>query len=507
METKEKIQIQIKNSHAQIQGLTDLPIIDAISNELSYKESFIPRGQRFKWDGTHRLLTKKQKFPSGCLNRVTGVLDAQGIPYSLQDWREYNSPNPDSDGLLWRGHDLYDYQNKIVERCIDQKKGMIKAATGSGKTLIIARLAYEYNLPTVIYVVSTDLLEQMHRTLSDSLTLPIGIVGDGKCDIQKITVCSAWSAGRAYNKKNLKADEDVRKDNWSPSQEQRAAIREMVEGARLAILDEAQFAAADSIKAILSNSHSAAHRYGFTGTPWRTDGDDILLEAAFGRRICDLTATELIREGYLVPAHFVFKDIPKALVEVDKSWRTIKSEYIVDNPIRNQILINSTKMLLEMGRKPLLLFREHRHGEMLRDMLPPDIRYRYVTGKVKSAERKEIRQDFLNGDVDLILASTVYDQGIDLPPLDALVLAAGGKSTAKALQRVGRVIRSFKDGGKKDAIIVDTFDQAKHARKHSYGRYLIYETEEAFKFKIPSNFQSYIKRMSRYDKERYLPQY
>jgi superfamily II DNA or RNA helicase len=499
------IKLIIKNSYAQIKGIDDLPLTDAISKTISYQAAFIPPTRRKYWDGTYRLLESTGKFPTGCVPRVTELLDKFRQTYDVDDQRTWEE-NPKG-GLEWNGFKLYDYQNRIVETCLEEKIGMVKAATGSGKTTVIARLVYEYNVPTVVYVVSADLLQQMHETLTNSLKgIPIGIVGNGEFDIQNITVCSVWSAGRAYNKKNLTADEDVKKDNWTPTQEQRAIIREMVEGAKLAILDEAQFAAAESIKAILANSHSAAHRYGFTGTPWRTDGDDILLEAAFGRRICDVSASELIRSGYLVPAHFVFKDIPKLSVEVDTGWRNIKSEYIINNQVRNQILINATLTIMEdMGRRPLLLFREHKHGEILCDMLPGHIRFHYVDGRVKADQRKIIREDFLAGKVDLIVASTVYDQGIDLPPLDALVLASGGKSTAKALQRVGRVIRS--NPLKKDALVIETFDQTKHMRKHSYGRYLIYETEDAFKFKIPKGFQSYLNLMARYDHQRYLPSY
>ena len=130
-------------------------------------------------------------------------------------------------------------------------------------------------------------------------------------------------------------------------------------------------------------------------------------------------------------------------------------------------------------------------------MLPEGINYRYVTGKTSSQERKQIREDFQAGKVDLILASTVYDQGVNLPALDALVLADPGKSTAKALQRVGRVIRGYKEGGKKNAIVIEVFDQTHYVNNHSYGRFNIYRTEEAFKFKMGKEFANFIKRKDR----------
>lgn len=367
----------------------------------------------------------------------------------------------------------------------------------SGKSLMLSRIVYEYNLPTVIYVVSLDLLSQMKNTLESCLGVPIGMVGNGVCDIQKITVCSAWTAGRVFskNKKDKeKKEEDVVEDKWSPSNKQASQIKDMVENAQLVMLDEAQFAAASSIRAILNNSKSASYRYGLSGTPWRSGGDDLLLEAAFGNTICNVTATELIYKGYLVPPKIAFRDVRPPLHKLPRDWATVKSKFMIKNKLRNKMLVDNTVALLEMGRKPLILFREHSHGKILESMLPTDIRYRYVTGENSKQERDQIRDDFKNGDVDLILASTVYDQGVDLPALDALVLAGGGKSTAKALQRIGRVIRGNPSGNKKDAIVVETYDQSHYVKKHSIIRYQIYKTEPAFKLKMGPAMAKYVKK-------------
>lgn len=494
------IVIEVDNVNCQIKGLETLHIIDAISKALTYTVQSARYTWQFKtgnWDGTQRLLTRGLKFPTGCLDTVTAVLHSYNLQFEIKDKRVFSTPN--HGGLEWNGFDLYDYQNEIVEAALDKKGGMIKAATGAGKSICLSRIAYEYNLPTVIYVVSLDLLSQMHNTLSKCLNVPIGVVGGGRCDIQNITVCSAWTAGKVYSSGNKKEEyeEDVVPDKWNPSDVQKQRIKEMIENARLVMLDEAQFAAASSIQVILKNSKSASHKYGLSASPWRSDGLDILLEAAFGSTICDIKASRLIKEGYLVPPKIFFKDIPPPPFYIDKKWATVKKEYLVENDIRNHILIESVKNLLDIGRKPLLLFREHRHGKILRDMLPDDIRYAYVTGKSSADERDQIRDDFSNGDLDLIIASTIYDQGVDLPGLDALVLAGGGKSTAKALQRVGRVIRGNKSGGKKDAYVVETWDQSHFVKSHSVMRYRIYNTEPEFKIKMGDAMKDYAKRYIR----------
>lgn len=494
-----EVTIRVGNVKSIIEELDDIQIIDAISKVLTYRLDSAKFSWKFKsgqWDGTSRLLTKSLGFPTGCLSTVTAILDIKKISYKLIDTRNFYDKPPQS--LDWRGYDLYPYQNSIVDVAMDKKSGMVKACTGAGKTEIIARMIYEFNLPTVIYVVSLDLLTQMHSTLERCLGIPVGLVGNGVCDIKNITVCSAWTAGRVYSSskelgKEL-VEEDVSIDKWAPSSLEKNDIKNLIEGAKVVILDEAQFAAASSIRAILNHSKSAAYKYGFSGTPWRSGGDDLLLEAAFGPNICDLKATQLIREGYLAMPKIAFRDIKPPKIKLNKQWKDIKSQYIIENEERNDVLIRNVVRLLEMGRKPLVLFREHKHGRIIRDLLPPDIKYEYVTGEVSAESRDKIRDDFKRGRVNLILASTVYDQGIDLPALDALVLAGGGKSTAKALQRIGRVIRGNPSGGKVDALVVETFDQAHYVRDHAMMRYHIYKTEPAFQVKMGPAMTKYIKK-------------
>jgi superfamily II DNA or RNA helicase len=77
-----------------------------------------------------------------------------------------------------------------------------------------------------------------------------------------------------------------------------------------------------------------------------------------------------------------------------------------------------------------------------------------------------------------LVASKIFDQGVDIPELDALILAGSGKSSGRALQRIGRVIRLSK--GKEKAVVVDFFDNCKYLKDHSESRIKIYESEPGF---------------------------
>ena len=73
------------------------------------------------------------------------------------------------------------------------------------------------------------------------------------------------------------------------------------------------------------------------------------------------------------------------------------------------------------------------------------------------------------------MALPLLRQGLDLPALRSLILAGGGKSSTRALQRIGRVIRPWE--GKKFGFVMDIWDVAPYFEEHGQRRLEIYRTE------------------------------
>jgi len=103
------------------------------------------------------------------------------------------------------------------------------------------------------------------------------------------------------------------------------------------------------------------------------------------------------------------------------------------------------------------------------------LRVPFISGKDPAFVRKKTIDDMRQGRSGVMIASTIADEGLDIKPLQGLILAGGGKSSVKALQRVGRTLRPFK--GKYSAEIIDFNDNAKWLIKHSLARVRLYETE------------------------------
>lgn len=483
------VTIALNNVYCQIEGLTDLRVIDRLDHKLSYYVSgynFTLAYKQRRWDGKKHLLSNQLKFQAGLLPIVEDILQQESIAYQVEDRRQNIVPGKPIP-LLSNYYTLRDYQLEAVEQAKKHKHGLLKIATGGGKSAIIAKIIGDLNIKTVVYVISLDLLYQMKDNIEEALGIECGIVGDGNCEIKKITIATPWTVALAYDKEYNPFDDEEEKSKESLDQLSKIKIQKMVENAQMFIVDECQFMAADSIQLITKASKSAQYKLGFSGTPWRDDGADLALTAATGQQLIDIDATSLINKGVLVAPKFFFFEVP----ELPGFERSEKHPYpkvydtcVVENQTRNEMIVESAVKLYKMGRKILVLVKRKKHGLKLLEMMPKDLKTYYLNGDASTDERKAVKDLFHMGGLDIIIASSIFDQGIDLPKLDALILAGSGKSSTRSLQRVGRVIRG--SPGKTDAIIVDFVDYAPYLYEHSRKRWTIYRTEPAFQIKLPS---------------------
>lgn len=109
----------------------------------------------------------------------------------------------------------------------------------------------------------------------------------------------------------------------------------------------------------------------------------------------------------------------------------------------------------------------------------------FLYGKTSKKKRKEHLALMRENRSRITIASVIFDEGIDCKPLDTLILAGGGKSPTRALQRIGRILRLFK--GKTDAIVVDFMDNCQYLQSHSKKREKIYKSEDEFIIKRQKN--------------------
>jgi len=489
------VEITVNNIFSQIKDLNDPIAVKMLDANLSfyvqgyqftkaYKQGWWdPTKNRWqRWDGKTHLLDDKLRFQTGLLEKAKTILANRGVKYTIDDQRVESKFGKK---IKIKNVEEREYQAQVVEAAIKHKGGIIKAATGSGKSVMINNLIAESNVKTMVYVIGIDLLYQMAETFEKMLGTEVGIIGDGKAEVKKINVCTVWTAANALGNEYVPFDDEENSKKEKINEKDKAKIVKAIKDSQMIIFDECQMLAAKTLQIINSASENAFYKYGFSGTPFRDDGADLLLEAVCGKVIIEITPSELIHSGYLVQPTIHFVDVPEYNGKLSDAYPTVYKDYIVDNKVRNDKIISIAEKLIKVKRRVLILVKTIRHGELLLEKLKTKKMVVYfVKGDLDSDERNRIRQEFLKGDIDVIIASAVYDQGVDLKNLDALILAGSGKSTGRALQRIGRVIRPNK--GKKNAIVIDFLDNAKYLTDHSKKRMEVYKREGGFIIKLPN---------------------
>ena len=102
-----------------------------------------------------------------------------------------------------------------------------------------------------------------------------------------------------------------------------------------------------------------------------------------------------------------------------------------------------------------------------------------IDGETDMLMRNAILEGARQEKVKILLGSTIADEGLDCPALKVLILTASGKSSTRAFQRVGRVLRLYK--GRNMAYVYDFMDMNPTFYKHFLYRKALYETEPEWK--------------------------
>lgn len=458
------------------------PIMDKIKEETRFRPvgfQFSPKFQRFvgsgdsrrrAWDGYVKLV-RHSKFPIGLLERIVAVLNDNGIePQVVMDEpREFPLIPMDLRGLESR-----DYQDRAVESALMARRGIVRAPTGSGKSALEARVIHGHGRRAVLIVPTIDLLMQMRHFLEEHLIVEggIGQLGDGVIEPKEVTVATIRTMAKVMSVA-YESYEYAEYDDKDDTKVNPIDLRSWVDGIATVTVDETQVLGAQVVYDVVTKL-GATNKYGFSASPWRDDGADLMIEAATGPLLYRIGTEELVQKGWLVPP--VIEVVDTKGLWVPGAWgpkefqKAYKKE-IVENPIRNQLVADRVN---ELDVPTLVLVKQIKHGRILEGLIDESV---FLSGKASSEQRVETYEAMKAGELRVIIASTIADLGLDLPICQALVLSAGGKSSTRHLQRIGRVVRPYP--GKNHALVIRFDDTHIHKwfRGHAKAQYKI-EREE-----------------------------
>jgi superfamily II DNA or RNA helicase len=225
---------------------------------------------------------------------------------------------------------------------------------------------------------------------------------------------------------------------------------------------------------VLKQSVQAYYRMAVSGTMKRQDNSEILIQATFGRKLIDISPSELIRRGVIVRPYVFMVGNPESQNEEFSTFDQIRKNYVVQSETRNRLLTSIAARVKEYGAV-LMLVGIISHGEALEKMIPGSM---FICSKTPEKKKKQALEDLMSGELPILIATSIADEGLNLPDLRVLFICDGGKAENRLYQRIGRVSRKFEN--KNFAIVIDIKDKNKKLAEHAQQREMIYLNEEEY---------------------------
>lgn len=423
-----------------------------------------------KWDGYQSLQPQPYKFPTGLVNKVANRLILEGADIKIDDMR-YRPKPVDGPLSLKRFVEKRDYQVDAVKTALKKGRGIIKAPTGSGKTVIGAMLFAQLHVPTLIVVNKLVLIDQWKETLQDFVSLPKGYIGEvhgSEFNPSFVTIASTQTllsklkqSAHTFQKEIL----DIHPRGWG-----------------MFIKDECHGLGADGEYQVAMNCPSY-YRFGFSATPLSRKDANLRVIAALGPLLCDVSHEELIEKGKLAEPEIKFVPVGRKYFDKWMDYQKVYRKGIVYNEERNDKITDIAVEEALKGKKVLVFVDLIDHGTILEaDLIDKEVTHVddepgaegvFVHGQHKKRETliNAFKDD--NSYVDILVATEgLIGEGFDYKGIDVVIVADGGKSSIQTIQKIGRGMR-VKDE-KNKVKIYDFADRCKYLADHSRRRYDIW---------------------------------
>ena len=443
------VTIKVSNVKCKVVGLPP-PLVNLLANHLTVKVPNFYFSAAYKngfWDGTQKFFTRPANtFPTGLLPKVVDFLQTadETLTINLEDNRTngiYKIPKIEAGYELSSGKTLRDYQVDTINTLAQNKvlgipfyRGVVNIATNGGKTVIAEGIMNELHDPlkrnrdVLLFVThSKEIARQTQKSIERDLNITVGFVGDGEWNVRPITIAIITTLYRRC--KDGKPEFEALKDKV-------AAV----------IGDEIHHLPAQSWQEVLNRFDNASIRIGLTGTVDKSNPvNEMKLYSCSGPIIKKISNDYLIEKGVSAkPICLMFK-ISQPDIN-DFEYQDAYTYGIVENEFRHDIIYDICDKETRDGNKVLILVERIEHGENLAENLKPLNKEVYFTnGQISSSNRESYLEMLKKGQLDILIASNILDEGVDVSGINAVIYARGMKSMRKLLQGIGRGLRMKAD--------------------------------------------------------------
>jgi superfamily II DNA or RNA helicase len=354
---------------------------------------------------------------------------------------------------LWSGQELLDlyaddrytmtrlpapvlrpYQIKAFENVtadIDNTgRALLILATGLGKTVVGGEVIARYldrdpDLRILVTAPTKDLADQLERALWKHLAKFVRtniLTGDRRCEDLRGVTCATIPSALAYARAGYRPG--------------------------LVMIDEAHHVGEDGQLAELLDILKASPQLGVTATPWR--GDQFDIRHRFGEPSYILGIEDGMRLGYLADVNYrlfadnIDWDFVRAASKHSYTIKDLNARLFLperDEAIRDH-LVDSWRAIL--SPKAVVFCRTVEHAErmaQLLDLIPQWKGAEAVHARLDRRERQLRLMRFRNGDVAIITAVDILNEGVDIPDVNLICFARVTHSRRIFVQQLGRGLR------------------------------------------------------------------
>jgi superfamily II DNA or RNA helicase len=396
------------------------------------------------------VIDKEGIFLTGFVPRLEEFCKDAGIPFQVRDeniYPEWYRNFPELSQILKQekralleshGITLRPDQTALIRAANLKGRGVIHSPTGSGKTvLMLSTLIYHHPLNALILVPNTDLVRQGVSDFKPFFSEGIvGYITGDEILPGRITFANIQKLHR------------IPMSTWHKNLE---AI----------FVDECHHVTSfKGTYAKVLKSIPAPLRLGFTATlPY--DPESIMaLEGLIGPVIGSVSIQELVEKEVLAKPIIKIRKVPyNHKIREMEVFANVYDNGVVNNRIRNRMILQEATELVSQGLTVLILVTKLEHGENLERMsqvMFPDLKLRYIHGVTHKSIREEVQETLTRKDLNVVISSVIWKEGINIPSLGAVINAAGGKYEIFPQQALGRGLRIAT--GKSEVVLVDYFD-------------------------------------------------
>ena len=223
---------------------------------------------------------------------------------------------------------------------------------------------------------------------------------------------------------------------------------------------------------------NAVIRLGLTGTVDKQNPvNEMRLYSCTGTIINRITNDYLIENGFSAKPICIMFQISEPELE-DEAYSEAYQLGIVESDERLEVIGRICKKETESGNIVLILVEHIDHGEYIQEELQKlKKRVFFTNGTLTSDVRQTLLDNLKNHKIDVLISTSILDEGVDVSGINAVLYARGMKSTRKLLQGIGRGLRKKEDGSK--LRFYDFIDDMNTALlKHSQNRYQVLKAEK-----------------------------